>query len=264
MTSRNYCLTFYTKPCHNDRIRYAIYGREICPTTGRLHWQSYIELATPMRMAGIKKLYNDNTIHIEKRVKSREEARDYCKKDKCYEEYGKWICGQGHRTDLESIVDQLQDGLKISEIMMENPTLYCKYRNGIKDIAGVVTKQQTKEWRDVKVTLITGPTGCGKTRHANARSDYKIQAGQLKWWQDYEGEEAILIDEYNNDMAITDLLCLLDGYQLRLDVKGTHTYANWNKVYITTNLTIDELHPHAKDAHRKALLRRITKIKNMW
>lgn len=266
MTSRHYCITFWEKPCHNDngKIRYAIYGKEVAPNTSKIHWQSYIELSTPMRISGIKKLYQDDTIHIEARKGTREQARKYCTKDGCYEEFGKWITGQGHRTDLEGIVEQLQTGTKLSDVMLENPTLYCKYRNGLKDIAGVVTKNKTKAWRNIEVTLLTGPTGCGKTRYANEISDYKIQAWQTKWWQDYEGEDAILIDEYNNDMKITELLALLDGYQVRLDVKSTHNYANWTKVYITTNLKLDEIHANAKPAHREALMRRITIVKDMW
>ena len=37
----------------------------------------------------------------------------------------------------------------------------------------------------------------------------------------------------------------LDGYQLRLPIKGGHTYAYWNKVYITTNKPWENWHEHA-------------------
>ena len=60
------------------------------------------------------------------------------------------------------------------------------------------------------------------------------------------------------------MLALLDGYQVRLNQKGTHSYANWNKVFITTNLKPDELHSEAKPAHRDALFRRITIVVNYW
>ena len=95
-------------------------------------------------------------------------------------------------------------------------------------------------------------------------AEYRIQGTQLSWWQDYDGEKCICIDEYNNDVPIGEMLNLLDGYQLRLNVKGSHTYANWTKVYITTNLKLDELHANAKQAHRDALFRRITTIIDTW
>lgn len=264
--SRHYCITFFTEPklkiC--DKVRYAIYGKEICPVTKKIHWQSYIELYKPSRIAGIKKIYQDNTIHCEIRKGTREEARDYCKKDNQFTEHGKWIKGQGHRSDLETIVNELQEGKKLSEIMLDQPSVYCQYRNGLKDIASQVNKNNTKKFRKLEVELICGPTGTGKTRSAMEFAQYRIQGTQLNWWQDYDGEEIICIDEYSNDIKITELLNLLDGYQLRLNVKGSHTYANWTKVYITTNLKLEELHGEAKPAHRDALFRRITKIKNFW
>jgi len=264
--ARNYCATFFTKPKKElpEGIRYAVYGYEICPETKKEHWQSYIELNKPMRMTALKKLYEDDTIHFEVRMGTRDQARTYCQKDGKYEEHGKWISGQGHRTDLEDIVDQLKKGTKLSTVMLENPKLYCQYRNGLKDIAAKVASDNIPKFRNVEVILIAGPTGCGKTRVAMEEATYKIQASQLQWWQDYDGDKVITIDEYDNNLPITEMLALLDGYKLRLNVKNSHTYAEWNKVYITTNLRIEQLHNNAKPAHRDALLRRITTIKDYW
>lgn len=269
MTSRHYCITFFKEPTvfEHENIRYGIYGKETCPSTGKVHWQSYIELFKPCRIAGLKKIYNDKTLHAEVRRGTREEARDYCKKENSFTEKGKWIKGQGHRTDLESVVEELQNGKKLSELMIEQPALYCQYRNGLKDISAAVTKNKCKEFRKVEVTMLSGPTGKGKTRQAMelmGGKGYKIEGVNLAWWQDYDQEECILIDEYDNDLKITELLNILDGYQLRLNVKGSHTYANWNKVYITTNLKRNELHANAKPAHRAALFRRINNFIDLW
>lgn len=266
MTSRHYCLTFYTKPTItiNDKIRYAIYGEEICPKTKKVHWQSYIELFKPARLSAIKKIYDDNTIHCEPRRGTRDQARDYCMKDNKYEEYGKWIKGQGHRTDLESVVEELKNGKPLSELMIEQPYIYCQYRNGLKDIAAEIAKRNSPKWRDLDVTLITGPTGSGKTRLAMQHAEYRIQGTQLAWWQDYQGEDCICIDEYSNDVKITEMLNLLDGWNLKLNVKGSHTYANWTKVYITTNLKLHQIHSNATEEHRNALFRRINNIISHW
>ena len=154
-----------------DKVRYFIAGEEICPKTGKLHWQSYVEFYKPQRLKGTKTIFNDTTVHIEKRQGTRDEARDYCKKDNKFTEYGTWIKGQGHRTDLETVTQELVDGKKkLSEIMLEQPKIYCQYRNGLKDIAANVTKKNTKSFRELEVVLLSGPTGCGKTRHFNGRS----------------------------------------------------------------------------------------------
>lgn len=264
---RHYCLTFFTKPKEEllPGVRYFIAGYEICPKTKKEHWQCYIELYNSQRWSWLKKAFEDKTVHVEGRRGTRVQARDYCKKDKQYVEYGKWISGQGHRTDLEEIAISLVNGeTSLNDVMAEAPETYCRYRNGLRDIAALGTKKKTKKFRKLDVILITGPTGCGKTRQAMEEAEYRIQGTQLAWWQDYDGETCICIDEYNNDVNITELLNLLDGYQLRLNVKGSHTYANWTKVYITTNLKIDEIHPNAKQAHRDALFRRINNVINLW
>lgn len=257
--ARGWCGTFYENPQqkHPDKVRYAIYGKEKCPTTGKIHWQSYIEFFKPQRMSGIKKMYNDKTVHLEIRNGTREEAKVYCQKDKDWVEVGEWIKGQGHRTDLTPIVQALIDGTPLSEVMMTNPEIYCRYRNGLKDIAAHTQRINTPAWRSVEIILHTGPTGVGKTRDAMKEATYKIQGSQLQWWDGYDGDKIICIDEYNNDVKITVLLELLDGYKKRLPIKGGHTFAQWTKVYVTMNLRMEEFHPNAKKAHKDALMRRI-------
>lgn len=269
--SRHWCATLFSKPkwLENkelpDKIRYAIIGEEICPTTKNTHWQCYFEFSKPIRMKGAKLLLDDEKAHLEIRKGTREQARDYCKKDNKFSELGEWISGQGHRSDLKKIVQKLKEGTKLSQIMEDDPNTYCQYRNGLKEISANIQKQKCKEFRTVEVILHCGPTGCGKTRKAvesGGTDYYKIEGENLQWFQDYEQESCLIIDEYNNDVSITKMLNLLDGYQLRLNVKGSHTYANWNKVFITTNLKPEQLHSNAKPEHRNALFRRINTIIN--
>lgn len=264
--SRHWCYTAFEEIKNNDVFRYQIEGIETCPTTGRVHYQGYIELKKPMRMAGVKKITCDS-IHLEIRKGTREQARDYCKKENNFTEYGVWISGQGHRSDLERIANELVSGeVLLSQVMEEEPVLFCKYRNGLKDLASAGAKKRTKLDRELKVVVISGPTGCGKTRAAIAETSnaYKIQGYDLQWFDGYEQETELLIDEYDNDVHITKMLGLLDRYQIRLPIKGGFSYANWNTVYITTNLKKDELHCHAKVAHREALFRRITEWRDLW
>lgn len=263
---RAFCLTFFTEPIKEipETVRYAVFGKEIAPTTKKIHWQAYAEFDKQLRFGAVKKLFKDKTIHIEVRHGTREEARDYCKKEGDWYEHGVWIKGPGARRDLEAIVQVMKDGASITEVMMTHSSAYCRHRNGLRDIAAEITRQKASKWRTVEVIFHTGPTGCGKTRAAMEVATYKIQADQTDWWQDYQGEEAICIDEYNNDMKISRLLQYLDGYECRLPVKGSHTYAMWTKVFITSNLRWEEIHPNAKMVHKKALRRRITMILNDW
>ena len=217
-----------------------------------------------MRMQAVKTAYNDNTVHLEARKGTRDQARAYCQKEQKFTESGTWISGQGHRSDLDTLVDKLVAGEKLSDLMLEHPKTYCQYRNGLRDIAAAVPKKRSTDWRDVEVILTTGPTGCGKTRAAMREATYKIQGSQLKWWQDYDGEAVICIDEYANDVPCTVMQHLLDGYRVTLPIKGSHTYAAWTKVYITTNLRVEQIHAQAEAEHRAAFWRRVDTIIDLW
>ncbi len=153
---------------------------------------------------------------------SREQARIYCQKDGRWLEYGSWRSGgQGKRTDLHRVVDQLANGeITLAQLMLEEPNIYCRYRNGIRDIAFQVLKDRIPAFRHVRVIFHTGPTGCGKTRTAMEICAWMISADGLKWWDGYEGQDKVCLDEYSNQIHCTSLLRLCDGYPKRLDVKG--------------------------------------------
>ncbi len=257
--ARGWCATFFTEPSdmQPNKLRYGIYGEEVCPRTKKKHWQSYLEFNAPQTMAAIKKMFSDPSIHLEQRKGTRDQARDYCMKDGSFIETGTWISGQGARTDLTPIIDALKEGESIEDVMLDNPEVYCRYRNGLNDIAAVVQQKNIEAWRVIKITLHCGPTNTGKTRDAMKEATFKVQGCGLKWFNGYKGDKAILIDEYNNDVKIGYLLTLLDGYMCRLEIKGSHTYANWDRVFITTNLRPQQLHANARPAHRAALFRRI-------
>lgn len=264
--TRYYCATFYTEPNVNLFTgRYMISGKEICPKTQRVHWQCYLEYTNPVSFKFIKSEFQDTTVHLEKRQGTREQARDYCKKEGNYVEHGIWCTGQGFRTDLKSKIEQLSNGeLSLNQLMREDPELYCRYRNGLKDVYANIQKERSREFRHVEVIVISGPTDSGKTRMARKEATFKIEGDELTWWDGYDDDKCIVIDEYDNHVKITRLLNLLDGYQLRLPIKGGFTYAAWTKVYITTNLHKEELHSQAKPEHIKALFRRITQWIDLW
>jgi hypothetical protein len=152
------------------------------------------------------------------------------------------------------------NGKSLDDVIIDDFQTYARYRNGFKDLDRVLNKRRAKKYRPIEVEVLYGPTGTGKTTRAMKEADFKIEGSRLEWWDGYDGEKVIVIDEYNNDVKITRLLNILDNWKLSLPVKGGFTQAKYEKVIITTNLTPEEFHNQAKECHRKALFRRI----NRW
>lgn len=264
--ARNYCFTDFQlldlETIYNenkDIVRYICWGEEVCPSTKKKHNQGWIQFFNKKRFGGVKRLFGCKKIHIEACYGNEFKNDKYCKKDNKFKQLGKFVT-QGQRTDLEDIKKNIIKGAKLKNVMNDHFETYCRYRNGIKDFYQVTQKEISKKWRDIKVEYVWGSTGTGKTRYAMKEAQYKITGDALQWWDGYENEKTILIDEYDNNIPITQMLNILDGYHLRLPVKGGFTYAHWNRVIITSNLSPDMLHTNAKEAHRDALFRRITKI----
>ena len=138
MASRSFCFTLFdeTVPPFPDYVRYAIYQREKCPESGRLHYQGYMEFNSPKKIGGLKKW--SSTAHFESRRGSREEARAYCMKEESRVsppvEFGKWTAGQGHRTDLDSACELIKKhGVK--RVAEELPAVFVKFHKGLKELA---------------------------------------------------------------------------------------------------------------------------------
>lgn len=243
---------------YKDIIRYIAYGKEICPTTGKEHNQGWIQFINKKRFNGVKKIFGCKSIHIEPCQGSEYDNEKYCAKDGKFKSFGNFV-SMGERTDFEQIKLKLDQNKPLIEVANDHFSDFIRYSKGIKEYRALVLQKMCQGFRKVEVIVLQGKTGLGKTRKAMEEATYKIEGGKLQWWDGYEGEKCICIDEFANQVPITELLNLLDGYQLRLSVKGSHTYANWNKVYITTNLRKREWYPCANEEHRRALFRRITK-----
>lgn len=264
--SRNFCFTdfdmldfgqIYETNC--SIIRYICWGMEICPSTKKEHNQGWLQMVNPKDFNVVRKLMGGKC-HLERCLGTEFDNEKYCKKDGKYSSRGTFK-SQGFRSDLENIKKTLDEGGSLKSIADAHFGDYIRYHRGFEKYQELVTKEVTKKFRKIEATIHFGATGTGKTRTAVDQSSehYMIRGDDLQWFDGYDGEDTLIIDEYANQVPITKLLSLLDGYQLRLPVKGGFTYANWTKVYITTNLT--ELHANAKDEHREALERRVTTVR---
>ncbi len=239
-------------------VRAIGYGLETCPKTKKQHQQGWIQLEYPASISTVKKAFLGPKTHLEVMKGNVKQNITYCSKEKQYKQCGT-PTSTGSRTDWGSILTKIRARVKMIDIAEEWPSQYLRYHTGMAKYKQLCDCADAPKWRNIKVIVHEGYTGMGKTKLAmNAGTDepYMIEGGQMQWFDDYQGETTLVIDEYANQIPITKLLSLLDGYKRRIPVKQGFTYARWTTVYITTNLS--ELHPQADQGHKIALNRRIT------
>lgn len=106
MTTRSVCFTIFEPSwahelLYDPAIKCAAVQKEKCPDTGREHFQGFIQLVKPMRYAGIKKLLQCDSAHLEATKGTPQQAWDYCTKEDTRIDgpwtYGERPKGQGNR-----------------------------------------------------------------------------------------------------------------------------------------------------------------------
>lgn len=144
---RNWCFTLnnYTEEEYDSIInidcKYLIVGKEV-GESGTPHLQGYIEFQNTRVLNGVKKVLGTR-VHLEPRRGTAKQAAEYCKKDGSFVEFGE-MSNQGKRTDLNEIKEQILEGANPKEIILNNFELYCRYRNGIKDLFNLVASEKIR------------------------------------------------------------------------------------------------------------------------
>lgn len=248
-----------------DSVRYVVWQLEK-GESGTTHIQGYIEFIKTMSFKAIKEILGQNT-HIEKRRGSRDQARKYCmKEDSRIDgpwEYGEWISGPGHRTDIEIVLESLKEGKTEKEICEEHPVEWAK---NYKVIDRYNLLNSHKRDRKTAFHVLIGDPGTGKSKTVSELSPNGYWKPPGQWFDGFTGKEDLILDEIDKqNLPIGLVLLLADRYPCRVAVKGSHVNFNAERIFATSNLPVEEWFPVAKDIEMKALLRRIdTKTTFTW
>lgn len=245
-----------------DGLRFGVWQLEMSPTTQRLHIQGYFEFDSAVRLGTLKR-YLGESVHGESRRGSRDSAILYCRKEET-RVLGPWTFGnqavvrQGKRTDLDSVADLVQSGETMHNVVNEYPVQYIRYRRGIEALMSFRMQQRAKEWRSLEVVVYYGDAGTGKTRKAieDNPENFILDQGDRVWFDGYTGEPCLIIDDFYGWIKYGQLLRILDGHPLRLEVKGGFTWALWTKVIITSNKEWEDWYPNVTNSQQIAALRR--------
>ncbi len=260
---RHWCFTSFLgvlpKKFDKNIVRYCVYQREVSPETKSEHFQGYIEFFDDKRMGQVKTVLGE--CHLEIRHGSRYEAREYCKKKDSaiadsQVEFGLW------REDLSrkrKLGDMLKTDMTLDQIIELDPMSFVRYHRGLEKLYYRRQKKKARTFRKVQVSVYLGPTGSGKSRKAlSSPNSYPMPCSDKLWFDGYEGEKTLVIDDYSGDFRYSRLLRILDGHMVSLPRKGAFVWALWDKVIITSNISPDKWYPRRSEID--ALRRRINRI----
>lgn len=266
----------WTRLAEHVGVKGAVFQKELSES-GTEHYQGYIELHSRQYTSGVKKILGDNTTHCEKPRGSRQSCIRYCAKEATKIGETKWVgCinesmvtykrgSQGARNDLTKAVKKYREiGEKAFEEMEEEVgDGLVRYRKAIVEMAKALDLTEAKEadrkyWKEQaelyekgeqidgqkqrEIYLYFGPSGCGKTTRAKmkvASDDGYLyeKKGDTKWWCGYEGEDNVLLDEFNGDSygSIEDFNRMTNVGVFQGETKGGQVFMKAKAVHITTN-----------------------------
>lgn len=230
---------------------------------GQDHWHVFVEFGQPIRFSAIKRgLRSDGKApHIERRTKTRFGCIKYCKdKGLGWEIYGDLDQHPGQRTDIEGVYERIKSGeldssLKVMEV---NPKIYAMYKGGIEAMLRTYAKgRRTKPI----VWVFFGDTRSGKSTRAMAEAE-KYGSGETcwlgakKWFDGYDSQKLVIMDDFRGQMDFGDLLKALDRFPNFPEKKGSTVNFRPEKVIITSNLHPAVWYPRISDPSYAALLAR--------
>jgi len=217
--------------------KYLVSGKEV-GINGTPHLQGYLELTRAQRRAYVTKLVPGAHVTIRHKHSNAEAASNYCKKDGDFVEFGELSTHtnqQGKRSDLLVVSQQVIDGVPLRQIALENPSTLVRNFRGLAYLKNLV-KEPLLYRPNLKVHLYIGKTRLGKSHHARITLGcFPKPIGKGLWWDGYDGEKNVVVDEFRGQYPLSDILQITDPYKVQVEVKGGHTFFEPDLVVFTTN-----------------------------
>lgn len=259
-------------------LMYWCFSHEIGLDCGTPHIHIYFASQNAIAWERIVKLFDG--CHVETAKGSSIECRNYVGKmgkwhddekaetNKYFEEWGDVpIEKQGKRTDWDIAYEMLEDGYSVSEIINIQRHM-MRYRTALEmSRQEMIESRYRKVFRKLDIVYIQGATGLGKTRGIMEKYDYdvcQITGYQHGCFDKYNCQDVVIFDEFASGFRIQDMNNYLDGYPMFLPCRYTNKMACYTKVYIISNIPLEQQYADVKNKNREvwdALMRRIDKVR---
>ena len=264
-------LQFIQQHSLSHKIQYLIAEQETAPHSGTRHIQGYIEFTERYYMQNLKDLFSFlRRAHLEPAKGTRSQNKDYCTKE---HPDGQLTTEFVRDSDpKQPTYDQLATFIKENtaplDIFEQFPRLYLQHRNAI--ISTLTDyRQQTLKTGPYHLKLklknlwIWGEPGTGKSYFAESRNMTTYVKNTNKWWDGYQGQELVIIEDLDPDSCkhmAKFLKNWADDYPFLAEIKGAAQL--WPPTFcfiITSNYHPQDCFENQQDL--QAILRRFSVIK---
>ena len=252
-------------------------------TTGTYHTHIFLLAPSPIRFSTIKNRFP--TAHIEKAYGSAKANRAYILKeghwadtDKAetsvsgtFEEWGDLPAEKEEEApEMFKLIQDLRAGKSVMEIIEDNPKLAFRIREIETLRQAILEEKYSAENRALEVTYLYGASGTGQTRGIFEKHDRKSICRITDYggrngvrFDAYHCQDVLVLEEFHSQIPISAMLNYLDIYPLTLPARYTDRIACYTKVYITSNIPLEEQY---RDIQRyqmetwRAFLRRVQNV----
>lgn len=208
-------------------VRYILVGKEHCPKTGTPHLQGYVEWTSARLFSTLKK-FNPR---ISWRIAKGDAISNYryISKENLYLCKGE-PAHQGERNDLNAIKDMIDAGATMLEVAEEHFSTWTRSHKAFDKY--MFMKSQHRSEPPTCIWL-WGSAGVGKTKCAWDMPGSKYIKDGTSWWDGYEFQDVIVIDDFDGKWPYRDFLRLLDRYPYQGQVKGGYIRINSRTIVLT-------------------------------
>lgn len=261
--AKNICLTVnnwtqadYDSIWNCALFGYVVIGKEVAPTTGTAHLQCYAQLLKRMRLTTVARQIP--RAHIEPAQAKAVDAANYCKKGeqskhewRNFKEYGTHfglnadfaekgvLIEQGARIDLREAINTLTQTRSIRRVAETHPEVFIRNHRGITAYALITVDPYVHT--NCRGIWIYGPPGTGKSHCVREQFPTLFVKPQNKWWDGYDAQECVLLDDLDTPVLGHYLKIWSDKYSCTGESKGGTVMLRHKVFVVTSNFSIEEL-----------------------
>lgn len=226
----------------NLHVKYIIFGREL-GEQGTPHLQGYLVLFKEKTLSATKTFIGINSIHLEVALGSSIQNKEYCSKEGDVFEKGTRPLtakekGEEGKKYWSNLIKLSEDG-KLDQIKAEDPKLYFHHIRTIQ-YHRTNAAQKPHSLEKLDNLWIWGKTGTGKSLSVELRYPNAYKKMQNKWWDGYNDEEVVFIDDLDKKKAQDFMGALIKNWAdhgaFLAECKGGNTrYIRPKTIIVTSN-----------------------------